>query len=171
MQDFQPFVNHHIYFNSSVGGQENEAIKELVLETCKRIESKNPGEILEVLTAIEFIIHKPIPPDNAMDMKSPNGGSTRKSFSHQKFFITYYPNPETFTQKESKLYILAHEFAHVFHGHPCDELSADLEKSKIQRDQFELEADRRAAEWGFRPHDSEIEVFPTYRRNLKRLDG
>jgi hypothetical protein len=171
MQDFQPFINYHIYFNSFADEQEKSAVKELVLETCKRIERKNPGEILEILTAIEFIVHKPVPPDHAMDMKSPDGGSTRKSFSLHSFFITYYPNPEKITQRESKLYVLAHEFAHVFHRHPCAELSTDLQESKKQRDQFELEADRKAIEWGFRPHDDEIELFPTYQRNIRLLDS
>lgn len=161
MQDFQPFINHAIYFNSSVEEQEKREVRELILETCNRIERKDVGEIIQVLADIEFIVYKPIEGDHAMDVdRSPDGGVLMKSCS--RLFIIYYPNPKRFIQRETKLYILAHEFAHVFHKHPYMNSTPNPQ----EKEQFEREADKKAVEWGFRPHDDEVDLFRTYKTNL-----
>lgn len=160
MQDFYPFCETSIFFNSSVSEQEKEDIKSLFMETCRRIEGINPSDIINVLGNIEFIIYKTIEGDNAGDVdRSPDGGVTLRSC--WRLLVIYYPL-KRFTERETMLYILAHEFAHVFCQHPFRNLPSSLSE-KLE---LEYEADTKAVEWGFKPHDSDIGHFPNFSKRF-----
>jgi hypothetical protein len=159
MQDFQYIRNSCIFFNSSTNEKEKDEIKSLILETCQQIERKNAGEIEKVLDNIEFIVYKHIEGDSAIDVnRSPDGGVTLKceieksetQKSCWRCFVIYYPL-KRFQYRETQLYILAHEFAHAFYQHPIN----TPHPSRLELEKLDHEADLKAIEWDFKPHEGE----------------
>jgi hypothetical protein len=159
MENFDHFLNFCIYFNSYASEKEKAEIKNIVLEACQRIEAKSPNDILQVLGNIEFIIYKPIEGDSVIDVnRNENGGVTIKceiekseiQKSCWRCFVIYYL--KEVKHKETQLFILAHEFGHAFYQHPIIE----PRPSPSTLDKFERAANEKAIEWGFRPHDEDI---------------
>jgi hypothetical protein len=157
-QEFLDFLNSFVFFNSLINDKQKNYIKELVVETCKRIATANKNELTNVLGNIEFIIYKSIEGKSAFvncaNPINPDGGITLKCEVKQsntqkscwRFFIIYHL-PKKNLDRETELYILAHEFAHAFFNHPLK----DTEKSAAEQ-----EAHKKAVEWGFRIHNDDV---------------
>src|SRR5271157_2574003 len=111
MENFQPFIENSLFFNSTMREKDKNIVKGLILEVCQQIEQHD--EILEVRPNIEAIICKPPEGDHAGDIRSPFGGLTLKS--SWRDLVIY--NPVGLEHRETQLFILAHEFAHVFLKH------------------------------------------------------
>jgi hypothetical protein len=159
MENFEHFLYNCIFFNSSTSEKEKEEVRNLVLETCRRIEAKNPNDILQALGNVEFIIYKPIEGDSVIDVnRSQDGGVTIKceiekseiQKSCWRCFVIYYL--KEVNNRETQLFILAHELGHAFYQHPI----IKPRPSHSELDEFEHAANEKAIEWGFRPHDDDI---------------
>jgi hypothetical protein len=160
MENLDYFLNSCIYFNSSTSEKEKEEIRNLVLETCRRVEAKSPIDIDKVLGSIEFIIYKPLEGDSVIDVnRSPDGGVTIKceieksetQKSCWRCFVIYFI--EGVKHKETQLFVLAHEFGHAFYQHPFIYPSP----THLELEEFEHAANKKAIEWGFRPHEDDTE--------------
>ncbi len=167
MENFDYFLNSSIFFNSSASDKEKEEIKNLVLEACRRIEGKNQSDILQVLGNIEFIIYKPLEGDSIIDVnRNPNGGVTIKceieksetQKSCWRCFVIYYLREVK--NRETQLFVLAHEFGHAFYQHPI----INPRPSPSELDEFERAANEKAIEWGFRPHNDDIDKNAYFRK-------
>ena len=74
-------------------------------------------------------------------------------------FIIYYAY-SMFPQRESHLFVLAHEFAHVFFNDAIE--CRDPSYEEFQR--RDKRADEQAIEWGFYPHPDHKEKFFLYNK-------
>jgi hypothetical protein len=168
LQDIKQFIENKLYFNEFTGKDEIIQVKSLITEVLQRIESINSSELLNVIGNVEFIIYKPIEGDNAGDAKrSQAGGVTIKceieksetQKSCWRVFIIYYPI-KRFDNRDTQLFILAHELAHALFCHPINNPMPTPEEKDI----LEHQADGKAIEWGFRPNEKDIDSFPTYKK-------
>jgi hypothetical protein len=167
MENLDYFLNSCIFFNLATSDKEKEEIKNLVVEICQRIEANNHNDLLQALGNIEFIIYKPLEGDSVYDVsRSRDGGVTikceiEKSETQKScwrcFVICYLKEVKN---RETQLFVLAHEFAHAFYQHPI----IKPHPTKTELDEFERAANEKAIEWGFRPHDDDTDKNEYFRK-------
>ncbi len=160
MDEIQHFINYCVYFNSFTDEKERETIRSLVLEVCKKITVINLNDFANVIANIEFIVYKQIEGDNVYDVtRRPDGGVTLRceiersetQKSCWRCFVIYYPL-KGFQYRETQLFILAHEFAHALFQHPIN----NPHPSPSELEKADYDANKKAIEWGFKPHDDDI---------------
>jgi len=130
-----------LFFNIFIDEDTRKEIEGLYLEVWNRIEKvAGRGIVTEIYGNLEFVIYKGIVELTGIGI----GGSTGKS-SYQCFVI-YFPECKLGEiSREGKLFVLAHEFAHVWYKHPKG-IAPELK----ERQENDRKASEKAVEWGFK---------------------
>lgn len=140
------FINSKIFFNVGIADEKREKVKRIIESAGLLLEQKFPEDFSKITSDIEFVICKAIE-----DGGGSFGGLTTKTYCSWKrdnrFFIIFFP--DSLSEFRDNVFALAHEFAHVFYGHP-----AETDQNPHKKEEREIAASKRASEWGFDPSDS-----------------
>jgi hypothetical protein len=155
----QPIMDHLLYFANDDSPERRRFYEDLFVEVWDHIPELDRKEILKNL---EFILCKRVV--DLWNKDTPACALLNKI--SLRSFIVFDPF-SNFIEHETKVHILAHEFAHIFYNHP---LNGSLKSNSVDEEKkyIEEEAEPQAYElteiWGFPPHPDDIHQLLGYKK-------
>jgi len=152
-----PTMDRLLYFSNDDLAERRKVYEDLFLETWERIPQNDRDKILENL---EFILCKKV--DDFWQQNTPACALLCKI--SLRCFVIFNPFFDSI-ERETKVHILAHEFAHVFYNHPRTgfKLGSDKEKKYIE-EEAEPQAYALTEKWKFFPHPENIHNLLCYKK-------
>lgn len=149
--EIHEFIEENVYFNVGINQEYMKKTLSLIINVCERLKAKDEQITERIFFDIEFIIIKPIE-----DFGSPNGGLTTQTYfkckPSRRMFVIFNPN-FIYNDNVTLYFALAHEFAHVYLGHPLIVDNIEGKELSDLKNEHEYEASKLAYEWGFIPSD------------------
>ncbi len=155
---YQPTMDRLLYFANDDLPERRKIYEDLFLETWDRIPAVDREKIIQNL---EFILCKKVV--DFWNNSTPACALLNKI--SLRSFVIFDPF-SNFLEHETKIHILAHEFAHVFYNHPLNgslKPNPDSEKKYID-EEAEPQAYALTEIWGIYPHPDDIRQLSDYKK-------